>query len=85
MKRVNFDLPKVSKKYLLQTAQSQQNDRFENQYISTQGEARNIKFGQQVNIIERISFGTPPQEVVMLLAYNHMTNYKGATFVKFGQ
>ena len=37
------------------------------------GEARNIKFGHQINIIERVPLGTPPQVVVvaMLLAHNH--------------
>ena len=54
-----------------------------------QGEARNIKFGQHVNVIKKVLLGTPSQEVVMLLAYNHMTNlsissYKGATVIKFG-
>ena len=38
-------------------------------YISPiYGEARNIKFGQQVNIIERVPLGTSPQAVVMSLA-----------------
>ena len=60
-------------------------------YISPiYGEARNIKFGQQVNIIERVPLGTPPQVVVMSLAHNHVTNlfissYRGATVIKFGQ
>ena len=67
-----------------------QNDQFENLYISSHGKARNIKFGQQVNIIERVPLGTPPQAVVMSLAHNHMTNlfissYRGATVIKFGQ
>ena len=39
----------------------QQNDQFENLYISSHGKARNIKFGQQVNIIERVPLGTPTQ------------------------
>ena len=34
-------------------------------YISPHGEARNIKFGHLINIIERVSLGTPPQAVVM--------------------
>ena len=59
-------------------------------YIFSHGEARNIKFGQQVNIIERVPLGTPPQAVVMTLAHNHVTNlfissYRGATVIKFGQ
>ena len=54
------------------------------------GEARNIKFGQQVNIIERAPLGTPPQAVVMTLAHNPVANlfissYRGATAIKFGQ
>ena len=66
----------------------QQNDQFENLYISSHGEARNIKFGQQVNIIERVPLGTPPQVVVMSLAHNHVTNlfissYRGATVIRF--
>ena len=43
-------------------------------YISSHGEARNIKFGQQVNIIEKVPLGTPAQVVVMTVAHNHMTN-----------
>ena len=48
------------------------------------------KFGQQVNIIEGVPLGTPPQAVVMKLAHNHLTNifissYRGATVIKFGQ
>ena len=67
----------------------QQNDQFENLYISSHGKARNIKFGQQVNIIERVPLGTPPQAVVMT-AHNHVTNlfissYREATVIKFGQ
>ena len=93
---VNSDLLKVSKiniklncsKSANWTAQSQQNDQFENLYISSHGEARNIKFGQQVNIIERVTLGTPSQEVVMSLAHNHVANlfmssYRGATVIKF--
>ena len=45
--------------------------------------ASNIKFGQQVNIIEKVPLGTLPQAVVMSLAHNHATNplissYRGA-------
>ena len=59
-------------------------------YIFSHGEARNIKFGQQVNIIERVPLGTPRQVVVMTLAHNYVTNlfissYKGATVIKFRQ
>ena len=89
MNRVNFDLPKVSKISINFELLKVQNDQFENLYIFSHGEARNIKFGQQVNI-ERVPLGTPPQAVVMSLAHNHMTNlfissYRGATVIKFGQ
>ena len=84
MNRVSFDFPKVSRMNinfeLLQ---------FENLCISSHEEARNIKFGQQVNIIERVPLGAS-QAVVMTLAHNHVTNlfissYRGATVIKFGQ
>ena len=47
-------------------------------------------FGLQVNIIERVPLGTPPQAVVMTLAHNHVANLfisscTGATIIKFGQ
>ena len=89
MNRVNFDLPKVSKISINFELLKVQNDQFENLYIFSHGEARNIKFGQQVNI-ERVPLGTPFQVVVMSLAHNHMTNlfilsYRGATVIKFGQ
>ena len=49
--------------YQLWTAQSYQNDQFENLYISSHGEARNTKFGQQqVNLIQRVLLGTPTQK-----------------------
>ena len=41
--------------------------------ISSLGEARNIKFGQQVNLTQRGLLGTLPQEVVTSLHQNHMT------------
>ena len=61
-----------------------QNDRFENLYISSHEEARNIEFGQQINITERVPLGTP-QVVVMSLAQNHVTNlfissYRGCCY-----
>ena len=67
-----------------------QNDQFENLYTSSHGEARNIEFGERVNIIEMAPLGTPPQAVVISLAYNHVTDlfnssYKGATVIKFGK
>ena len=30
-----------------------------------------IKFRQQVNLIQRVPLGTPPQEIVMSLPHNH--------------
>ena len=59
-------------------------------YISSHREARNIKFGHQINIIERVPLGTLPQAVVMSLAHNHLTNlfissYRGAAVIKFKQ
>ena len=68
----------------------QQNDQFENLYISSHREARNIKFGHQINIIKRVPLGTSPQAVVMSLAQNHLTNlyisnYRGAAVIKFKQ
>ena len=57
-------------------------------YISSQGEARYIKFGHQINIIERVPLGTLSQAVVMSLAHNHLknlfiSNYRGAAVIKF--
>ena len=49
--------------YQFWTAQSQQNDQFENLYIFSHGEARNIKLGQQLNLIQAFPFDTPHQEV----------------------
>ena len=100
------DLPKVSQKffqkhwlvqshqngYRFWTSQSQQNDQFENLHISSHEEARNIKFGwqEQVNLVLRISMGTPTQEEVTSLLHNHVTLtnffisiYKGANVIKF--
>ena len=75
---INLELLKVSKMTSL---------KIENLYITTQVEARNIKFGQQVNIIEKVLLSTPLQEVLMSLAYNHVTNLfiLRATVIKFGQ
>ena len=60
--------------------------------ISSHAETRNIKFGQQVNPIERVPLGTLPQEVVTSLPHNHMiltnlfiSSYREATVLKFGQ
>ena len=81
---VNFVLPKVSR---MTINFELLNDQFENLYISSHGEARNIKFGQQVNLIQRVQLGTPPQEVVMALAHYHValtnlsiSSYRGASF-----
>ena len=75
---INFEVLKVSKIASLK--------------ISSRGEARNIKFGQQVNRIQSVPLGTLPQEVVVTLPHNHMTltnlfisSYRGATAIKFGQ
>ena len=56
---INFELLKV--------------DRIISFKISSHEEAKNIKFGKQVNLIQRILLGTLPQEVVMSLPHNHMT------------
>ena len=86
--RVNSDLPNVSKMNInFKLLKSQPVWKL---YISSHGEARNIKFGQQVNIIERVPLGTPPQAVVMTIAHNHVINlfissYREATVIKFGQ
>ena len=92
-KKGQFSLTQSQKnEYQFWTAQSQKSDQSENLYISSQGEARNIKFGHQVNLIRRVLLGTPPQEVVMLLTHNHviLTNlfisiYRRDTIIKFGQ
>ena len=36
---------------------SRQNDQFENLFISSHGEARTMKFGQQVNLILSVPVG----------------------------
>ena len=41
--------------------------------ISSLGEARNIKFGLKVNLIQMVLLSTPPQEVVTSLPHDHMT------------
>ena len=73
-----FELLKVSKMTSLKI------------YISPVMEKLETKFGQQVNITERVPLGTLSQVVVMSLAHNHMANlfissYRGATVSKFGQ
>ena len=69
------------------------NDQLENLYISSHGQARNSKLGQQLNLIQRVlPQGTPCQEIVTSLPHNHVTltnlftsSYRGATVIKFGQ
>ena len=58
---INFKLP------------CQQNDQFEHLYIFSHGEARNIKFGQQVNLIQMVLLGTLLQEVLTSLPHIHVT------------
>ena len=53
------------------------------------GESRSIKFGQQVNITERVPLGTPPQAIVMSFAHNDVTNlfissYRGVLLSNLG-
>ena len=74
---INFELLKFSKMTSLKI------------YISSHGEARNIKLGCLINI-ERVPLGTLPQAVVMSLAHNHLANllilgYRGAAVIKFKQ
>ena len=61
MSRDNFHLPKVSKIII----------NFELLKVS-HGEARNIKFEQPVNLIQRVPLSTLPQQVVKSLPHNHM-------------
>ena len=51
------------------------NEQFENLYISSYGEARNIKCKQQVNLIQRVPLDTTPQEVEKSLSHNHVINF----------
>ena len=90
--RINFDLPKVNKMTQVLIAHSQQKDQLENLYICSNREARNIKFGQQANLIERVPRGTLLQELVTSLPHNHMiltnlftSSYRRATLIQFGQ
>ena len=57
---------------------------WETLYISSHREARKIKFGKLVNLIQRVRLGTLPQEVMMALSHNYVTNlfissYRGAS------
>ena len=87
---VNFDLPKVSKMSI--NFKLLKVSKITSLKISSQGEVRNIKFGQQVNLIQRVSLGTLPQEVVISQPHNHVTLtnlfvsiYRGDTVIKFWQ
>ena len=53
------------------TAPRQQNEQFENPYISSLGEARSIKF--RVSVIQRVQLSTPLQKELTLLPHIHMT------------
>ena len=57
---INFELLKVSKMSSLSL------------YTSSHGEARNIKFGQQVNPFKGLHWYSP-SEIVMSLPNNHVT------------
>ena len=88
MNSVNFNLPKVSK--ITINFELLKVRKMTTLKIYSHGEARNIEFGHQINIIERVPFGTPSQALVMSLAQNHLTNlfilnYRGAAFIKFKQ
>ena len=91
--RVSFDLPKVSKmniNFELLKVSKMTNLKTIYICISSHEEARNIEFGRQVNIFERIPLGALPQMVMISLAHNHVTNlfisrYRVATVIKFGQ
>ena len=70
---INFELLKVNKMTSLKI------------YISSHEEARNIKFGEQINFILRVRMGTPTQEEVTSSPPDHMTlrnllisSYRGA-------
>ena len=89
---MNFDLPKVSKINinfeLLKVGKMTSLNIYISLYISSHGEARNIKFGHLINITERVPLGTLPQAVVMSSAHNHLTNLfissnRGAAIFKF--
>ena len=61
-------------------------------YISpTIKKLETLKFGQQVNLIQKVLLGTLPQEVVTLLTHKYVTlanlfisSYRGATVIKCG-
>ena len=51
--------------------------------ISSHGEAANIKFGQQVNLIQRVVTSLPQNH--MALANLFISHYRGVTVIKFRQ
>ena len=57
---VDFELLKVSKMTSL------------NLYISSHREVTNIKFGKQVNFIQRVLLGTLPKQIPTSLSHNHV-------------
>ena len=65
--RVNFELPKIAEWLSTLNCSMSANYQFENLYISSYGETRNIKFGHQVNPIQRIQLSPLPREVVTTL------------------
>ena len=76
--QVNFELLKDSEMASLKI------------YFSSHEEARNSKFGQLINMIERVLLDTLSQAVVMSLAHQNLTNlfilsYRGAAVIKFKQ
>ena len=63
--RINFDFPKNSKMTInFELFKVSKMTSLKINIISSHGEARNIKFGQQVCLIQRVPLGTPPQEVL---------------------
>ena len=57
---------------------------WETLYSSSHREARKINCGKLVNLIQRVRLGTLPQEVMMALSHNYVTNlfissYRGAS------
>ena len=64
--RINFDFPKNSKMTInFKLLKVSKMTSLKINIISSHGEARNIKFGQQVCLIQKVPLGTPPQEVLM--------------------
>ena len=87
---INFELFKISKMNKLLKVRKMTNIKiFISPFIE---KLEAFKFGQQVNLIQRVPSGTLPQEVVMSLAHNYATlsnffisSYKETTVIKFGQ